>query len=144
MTVYLGSPHSAAFLSVLTATGEKVGDGTAPDGLTYDTEGRLVRAYAVVYVLGSAVFDGSVKAGEEQADAWPTIQVTSNGATRAQAEWLRDKLRAALLNQQLQVTGRRVGPVLLLDEQGVRPDYDVTPHVFYAVDRFRAYSTPTT
>ncbi|MGZ4638676.1 MAG: hypothetical protein ACXV2J_06420 [Actinomycetes bacterium] len=134
-TGYAGRTHTAALLAAVEAAWPRVslvqvsGDRTLP--------------YAVVYPLGSGLFDGSLTAGDEQADVWPLWQVTSVGAGAEQAEDLRDRIRAALLGQYLLVDGRKVGPIRLEDEQPVQLDTDVTPHVQYAVDRFRVYSTPS-
>jgi hypothetical protein len=142
--MYKGGPHNAAVLTALLAAWQLVGDATAPDGLTYNSQQQLIKPYCVVYPLGTSTFDGSLDNSDAQADAWPTSQVTSVGSTREQADFMRDTARAALLGTYLTVAGRRVGPVRLVDEQPARPDYDVTPYLFYAVDRFRIYTTPST
>ena len=99
--------------------------------------------YAVLYPLGGAGYDGSLHAQDLDEDAWPTWQVTTVGVSPEQAEGVRDAIRAAVLGQTLTVASSRLGPVRLLDEQGVTIDHDVTPPLFYAIDRYRAYSTPT-
>jgi hypothetical protein len=141
--IYLGSPHTAAVLALIKTAWALVGDGVAPDGLTRDADGRLIQPYVVLYPLGTPRFDGSLGPGDEQSDAWPAVQLTSVGSSREQAEWMRDKTRTALLGQYLTVIGRRVGPLRLLDEQAVTRQDDVTPHLYFAVDRFRAFSTPS-
>jgi hypothetical protein len=137
---YASRPHSSAFLAAARAlwpnsvTGARVGDAIAPADTTLP--------YAIAYPLGSATFDGSLDTADLDGDAWPLWQITSVGGTREQAEFLRDKFRA-LLGTYLTVAGRRVGPIRLDDEQAVQIDKDVTPHLFYAVDRLRLYSTPS-
>lgn len=138
---YAAGSHAAAFLAAVEAAYDLVGDLVAPPHPAVDADNRLIRPYAVVYPIGAAVFDGSLEVGDEQADAWPTYQVTSVGRDRTQAQWLQDKLRAALLGTYLTVAGRRVGPVRLDDEQPAQLDTGVTPYRTYAVDRFRIYST---
>jgi hypothetical protein len=136
---YASRTHSSAFLAAAralwpaAASGARVGDAIAPPDLTLP--------YAIAYPLGSAVFDGSLDVADLDSDAQPSWQVTSVGGTREQADLLRDKFRP-LLGTYLTVAGRRVGPIRLDDEQAVQIDKSVTPHLFYAVDRFKAMSTP--
>lgn len=134
MTGYDSRPHSDAFLDAVKALWSRVGDAQAPADVTLP--------YCIVYPLGSATFDGSNLAADLDADAFPLYQVTSVGGTREQAEFMRDKVRDGLLGTSLTVSGRRVGPVRLEDEQSVQVDFQVTPHLLYAVDRMRVYSTP--
>jgi hypothetical protein len=141
VSLYLGNPHNQAVLDLLRTAWPLVGDCETPAGLTYDSNHALIVAYLIVYPLGSPTFDGSLAPGDEQSIAWPSTQVTAVGRDRNQAGWLRDKARAVLLGSYLTAAGRRVGPMRLRDEQPVERDDDVTPHLFYAVDRYRAVST---
>lgn len=131
MPVYASRLHSDAFLAAVSAIWPRVGDASAPADVTLP--------YAVVYPLDAA-FDGSMS--DLDADADPITQITYVGATREQAQWLRDKVRTDLLGQFLVVSGRRVGPVRIQAERPVLQDRDVTPHLMYAIDRYRAWSTP--
>lgn len=142
MTTYAPHPHNTAVLALVRAAWALVGDAQAPAGLTYDAKGLLISAYAVVYPIGSATFDGSLDGSDGQGDAWPITQVTYVGRTREQADALRSKVREQLLGQAVTVNGRRVGPVELDVELAVTRDDDVRPPVFYAIDRYRCYSTP--
>lgn len=134
MTAYLASPHSNAMLALLTSAWDRMGDATKPDDTTLP--------YAVMYPLGSSVFDGSHADGDLDSDAWPVTQVTYVGESRDQVDQVRDVVRAAVLGNYLTVAGRRVGPIRLDDERPIDRDDDVNPPLLYAIDRFKAYSTP--
>lgn len=138
MNTYLAGVHNNAMLAAIRAAGHpaapRTGDSVRPDDRALP--------YAVMYPLGSSVFDGSHAAQDLDSDAWPVTQVTFVGESREQVDDLRDAVRAAVLGTYLTVAGRRVGPVRLHDERGVDKDDDTTPPLLFAVDRYRAYSTP--
>lgn len=138
---YASNPHAEAFLLLLRQAWDLVGDSIAPEGIEVDDQKRLVRPYAVLYPQGSGAFDGSIS--DPDTDAWPVVQVTYVGRDRAQADALRDRCRVDVIGALLAVDGRQVGPVRIDHELPTRRDDDVTPHVFYAVDLYRTFSTPT-
>lgn len=96
--------------------------------------------YAVVYAGQTSPGEGTVAA--PAADGVQGWQVSSFGATAGQADAIRDRCRLALAGLRLTVTGRYCGLTELADGQATRPDKDVTPPVFFAADRFTAYTSP--
>lgn len=136
------SSFAAALVVATQAVWPLTGDGQIPDGLHYDEQGALVQPYAVVYRGGAAAFDGSLAPSDLDGDSFPIAQITYIGATPDQAEALRVKIRAGVLGQLLDLGGgRKAGPVRMDTEQPTRRDDDVTPHLHYAVDLFRAFTT---
>ncbi len=118
------------------------GDGDVPAEVKGDKGNVAQYPYCVVYPLGSSTFDGPLSRDQLDADAWPTTQVTFNGATREQAAWLQDQVRPRIVGTFLQVAGRSVGPVRLHMELPASRDTTVTPYVYWAVDQYRAFSSP--
>lgn len=128
MNVPLIREHTNGVIEALEALGLTVGDGTAA-GLT--------APYAVVYALNPEFF-GSLENPFEDGDL--VYQVTCVGKTREQAEWVVDKAMALL--DGFTVTGRSIAYVSVDGGPGTRPDYDVTPALFYSTPRFTIKTTP--
>lgn len=135
----------AALEAELGAT--KVGYGAKPAGGGWQTTGTPDPAttqfagYAVVYPGLTGPTDGPVSA-----TSWDAVQgwqVTYVGKSADQADAIRDRGRLALLGRVLTVTGRATEPVDLSDSTNVSRDADVQPPLFYAVDRYRARTTPS-
>ncbi|GAA3371196.1 hypothetical protein GCM10020367_20880 [Streptomyces sannanensis] len=76
-----------------TATGRSCGYGTAPTATSTPTGATV--PYSVLYPLGITT-SGPVF-GDGDADARVLLQVTSVATTAEQAEWMADKVRAALV-----------------------------------------------
>lgn len=131
-TIPPSRPQTDAILTALAGTGLPVGDGEAPAGSP---------PYLVLYVVTSG-FDGPAE--DPQADMYAEFQVTAVGDTREQAEWARDKARAAMAAGVAAPAGRSMlEPVQLLDGgPGVQRDDAVQPPLFYAVDLYEASTTP--
>ena len=98
------------------------------------------RGYAVVFPGQTGPTEGPADA--RSFDARQGWQVTCVGATAEQADAIRDRVRGALLGARLSVIGRWFDPVDLSDSSNVARDDDVSPALFYAVDRYTARSTP--
>lgn len=142
MNTYDPHAHNTAVHALVAAVWPLAGDAAKPDGVEHDEDGGAIDPYCVVYPLGSGEFDGSMAAADLQGDAWPVTQVTYVGRTRDHADQLRALGRAGVLGQAPVVTGRTVQPLQLDQELQVRRDDSVTPRLFYAIDRYRCYSTP--
>lgn len=142
MNTYDAGAHNTAMHSLIKSFWTLTGDAQKPADVEYDDQG-LVDAYAVAYPIGAQEFDGSMAAEDVQGDCWPLTQVTYVGRTRDHADQLRTHVRNQLLGQAPTVAGRLVGPLRLDSELPVRRDEDAQPPVFYAIDRYRCYSTPT-
>jgi hypothetical protein len=140
---YPGSTHNAAFFAAVKAAWPLTGDAQAPDGVGYDDMGRLEQPYAVVYPQGTGQVDGSLDATDLDSDAWPSTQVTYVGRTRDQADSLRTLVRGRVLGTFLTVSGRQVGPVRLELERPIQADHKAPPVLFYAIDLYRAFNTPS-
>jgi hypothetical protein len=94
-----------------------------------------------LYPLYVADRDGPLNA--DQADGWYEHQVTSVGDTREQAQGLSDELTALVLSASLTVTGYTVGPTKLTTDVGVERDDDVEPPIYYTIQMFTTFLTPT-
>lgn len=114
-------------------------------------------------VLAPVVFEGVVKdrptryvtfftnSGFREAERFTGPQVTSTqtftvhsvGTTADQAQFMAEKVFAAVLDRVLVVPGRVCRRVRHASSQPVQLDTDVTPPLFYCVDEFDVTSTPT-
>ena len=127
------SPEVAGILTTLRRAHTRVGDGQVPDDQTFP--------YAVLYVLRPS-FDGPL--GDRWADQDLTVQITSVGGTREQAQALQDRLRAAALTDPIAIDARVViNRQLVLAEPIRRDDALGSPLLFYAVDQIRISTTPS-
>ena len=151
MSAYLAREHNDAVFAAVQAICEALspvryaGDSDVPSQVK-DSKGVVDPAkmpYAVVYPLGSSSFDGSMALDDLDSDAFPTSQVTFVGASREQADWLRDQVRPQILGTYLTISDRKVGPVRLHAETPSDKDTTVTPYLFWCVDQYRAFSTPS-
>lgn len=96
--------------------------------------------YTFVGWTGGGLLDGPVGAPDD--DGEMPIQVTYVGTGPEQAEWMRDRGRAALVGREtITVEGRLVWRVSLEMSQTSQRDNTVQPPLFYAVDRCRIYTT---
>lgn len=134
MTVVQRAPETLAVLALL--RGELVvGDAARPENWASSSGG-----YAVLYPL-SVPTDGPVS--DPYADAESEYQVTAVGVTRAQAQIVADKARTLMLTAPLTIPDRvLMQPVEWSDSRGVERDDDVSPPLFYAIDRYMIRTTP--
>ena len=122
-----------AVIAALATGGDRIGDAQAPTDST--------RPYAVVYPL--FVTDREGPLGDFQADGWYEYQVTSVGDTRMQAEWMNDRTTGKLLAAGLSTTGFATGPVKMTNDVGVERDDDVQPPIYYSIQMFQIFVTPS-
>lgn len=116
----------------------QVGDAVKPVSPTPPP--RSFFPYAVVY-SGVTRIQGSLV--EPKEDGLHRIQVTSIGLDRGGAEWLRDQVRALLLDvTTLDIDGYTVVWTELVTSLPIARDDDVTPAQFYAVDVINLFTTP--
>jgi hypothetical protein len=71
-----------------------------------------------------------------------TFQTSAVGSTPEQARWAAEKTSAALLDVTPTVASRTCWPITHLGSQPTRPDLDVDPPVYLAVDQWRLPSIP--
>lgn len=135
-TIVKPLPHDLAVIAALETTGKPVGFAEAPAGALEAVQDRSGPDYMVLYPLNS-VRDGSL--GAPYSDAELAYQVTCVGRLASGVRYLVGLLEPALAG--IAVAGRSV-TVIPEDDGAVRPDTDVTPHVFIATPRFRLASTP--
>lgn len=132
-------PHDAAVLDALKTIGRPVGFATAPNGAL-----EAVRAtppgpgYFILYPIGGGSRSGPV--GDPYADAELVYQITTVARLPDEVRWLVGKIEPALAA--VTVAGRVIYRVQPDDLEGVYPDRDLTPPVFYGTPRYRLYSTP--
>lgn len=93
-----------------------------------DSDGR-VHAYAVYYP-GAGLAHAVLACGGTDSLDW-TFQVTCAGASRVQALWCVDKVRAALSGVTITVRGQALTIHETTDTGTVRRDDDVSPSRFY-------------
>jgi hypothetical protein len=123
-------------IATLEATGLRVGDGARKDAQGNTIPVSLTDGpCAVVYPIPGGNTDGESESplGDPDAFAQTIYQVTYVGATREQAEWARDKGRAAVMAG-VTVTGHNVARVRLQTDAFVRDDSLPEP-LFSAIDR---------
>jgi hypothetical protein len=139
-SIAVTQPLANALLVALQASWALVGDGEAPDGRTFDSLGRLLQPYAVLYRSGPGALDGPV--GDPNADGQPLLTLTCVGGAPAEAEWLADRLRPVLLGP-LTVAGLKVmeAPSLEVSRPGRRDD-TTQPPLWFATDQVRYRTTP--
>lgn len=115
-------------------TSKNIGEANAPSDTT--------TPYAVVYQLDEQdnpeTLGNLTDAHESTFFAW---QVTSVGADANEAQWMQQKVRAALLGWQPTVSGITCGFVERDGGTGVTRDDDLQPPLFYAVDRFVCFAS---
>lgn len=133
--VAVSTPITEAYLSALEATGRPIGDAAKPPG-----QANLY-PYGVLYV-GTVLIQGSLV--EPNEDGLHRVQVTSVGITRASVEYLRDQIRAVLLDVSVDIDGYAVVWTELVNSQPVVREEEVKPVVFSGVDVVNVFVTPTT
>lgn len=118
-----------AVIAALEAAGLIVGDGVKPDGVQPD------RGYCIVYPLTGGQMDGSMWNIHE--DASVPIQVTAQGHTRRECEWVVDEVRAVMLGGFAPaLTDRKVIHVSQDFAGGVIRDDDVQKPMWYSPERY--------
>lgn len=132
------SPVIDACITIAESTGIQVGDAVAPD---------CPKPYIVVSSVSSPRYTGPLS--DTEADSNDRIQFTCIGDTREQADWARDKLRAALTTAALDAefvtasADRRTLRVILDIPRGVqRDDRGLPEPIFSGIDQYMIETTP--
>ena len=120
--------YDALVARLETATTRPIGDGEEPDDTT--------EPYAIVYSLSDEPPEGPLDDPTEVVG--DAFQVTCVGSSRRQAQWMQQKVRAALLGWTPTVAGVGTFPIQPLTGSGVDRDTAVSPPVFFTTDRFIA------
>lgn len=118
--------YAAIVTRIGTSTGKTVGLVEAPTNNVYP--------YAVVYPLVDESSEGSL-ANPTQVVTW-AFQVTSVSNGAAGAQWMQQKVRAALHGHIPTVSGLGTTPIELVDGSAITRDDSLSPPLFYAIDRF--------
>lgn len=133
------SPVIDACIAIAESTGIQVGDAVAPD---------CPKPFIVVSAVSSPRYTGPLS--DTEADSSDRIQFTSIGTTRQQADWARDKVRAALTTSALDAeftsasANRRTLRVILDIPRGVqRDDRGLPEPIFSGIDQYMIETTPT-
>lgn len=120
--------YDALIARLETETARPIGDAEAPADTT--------EPYAFVSPLIDEPSEGPLNDPTQVVD--DAFQVTCVGESRRQAQWMQQKVRAALLGWIPTVAGVGTFPVQLLSGSGVTQDSSVEPPVFISTDRFTA------
>lgn len=137
-TVVSAGAVVAAVIDALDDADLLVGDGDAPPSAGWAGEpGQSVFVgYCVVHSLPAFSIDGNAE--DPEADVTHMVQVSSYGATRAQAQQVAHLARTALLaSSAVSVSGRRVLRVFTDEIGQVIRLTETRPNVWHAPDRFR-------
>lgn len=127
-------PHVQAVVTHLRAAPLTVGNHGWPG-----TDPHADAPYTVVYLIAGGTVDGTLADPDDDSDL--VIQLTSVGIGAEQALRTSDLGRAAMVGHRFVVSGRRCQPCRLrAASDGARRDPDLTPPLFYCVDR---YTVPT-
>ena len=135
MPLPLKQKHTDAVIAKLAGTsGFSTFDSNAPA-----PEDRPEK-YVVVYPIPGGSRGGTLAGPFDDAEI--VYQVTCVGQTRQQAEWVRDKVEAALLTG-ITVSGRHI-PLVRPEggDDGTYRDDTVTPPLYYTTPRYRVHTTP--
>lgn len=125
--------HANAVLSLLSAdTALRVYDGQVPN--------NPVLPYVVLYIDSGTRSTESLEGDADTADF--SMQTTSVGSTREQAQWAAERAMGALLDVRPSVAGWACGRIRHVGSQPTRRDDDVDPPLMYATDQWRFLSTP--
>lgn len=123
--------YAAIVARIGTSTGKLVDLAKAPGNNTYP--------YAVVYPLDDESSEGALS-DPTQIVTWAwQVTCVSNGA--AGAQWMQQKVRAALHGFTPTVAGLGTTPIELVNGSGITRDDSLSPPLFYSTDRFTAYSS---
>jgi hypothetical protein len=138
-----GGDITAAIIARLEAASLLVGDGEAPasGGWSGSPGQSTFVGYVDVHPIAGGDVDGTLAA--PNSDAAPDYQLISVGATRAQAEFIGDDVREAMLSTALTDPSGRSIALLRIDMLGgcIRDD-TVQPAVFMVSDRYRVLTVP--
>lgn len=141
-SVHIARTLTDGVISVLTAAGLTIGDAEIPaaGGWAGEPGKSAFTGYAVVHGIPGGVTDGPIDGTDE--DATAIYQVSSFGATRANAEAVGDLVRSALLSGTITSSGRKVLWVHIdMLGQSYRDD-TVQPPLWRVDERYRIATTP--
>lgn len=110
---------------------------------TYDGEPPARPAFPYVSVYTSLGTTGRTTLAAKSDRRDGSLQTTIVGETPEQVRGLQARVRGVLVDSRPVVAGRRFWPLAVDDAQPIRPDRDVTPPVFYAVDRYPLSHVPS-
>jgi hypothetical protein len=131
-------PHDLAVVAAIETIGKPVGLAEAPDGaLEAITEGDGPD-YVIVYPISG--LRSAISLVDATGDVELVYQTTIVARRPEGARWLIDRIESALSG--LTVDDRHIVRVTPDEVGQVRPDTDLTPHVYMATPRWRLWTTP--
>jgi hypothetical protein len=132
-------PHDLAVVAAIETAGKPVGLAEAPDGaLEALTETDDGPDYVILYPISG--LRSPISLVDATGDVELVYQTTIVARRPEGARYLIDKIETALL--EVAVDGRHVVRVTADEVGQVRPDTDLTPHVYLATPRWRLWTTP--
>ena len=132
-TIVLPLPHDLAVVAALEAIGKPVGFGDAPVGAFDAVRLGTGPDYLTVFPITAGNRDGAI--ADPYSDAQFVYQINVTGRSALGVRSLVGKIEPALL--EVVIPNRRVSFIQPDDLEGVFPDRDVTPHVWFSTPRFR-------
>lgn len=142
--------HIQAVVDHLNGNGILCGYGERPQGAGFvDGPHSQFVPYSVVWRSGAIDATGRMLTGDVD-EARPSVQVDSIGATARQADDMAGEVMAVMLDQSLQVEGRRVLRVwqevgnAAAKDPGSTGGFGVSdkPPLYKSADRYRIWSVP--
>lgn len=134
-------PLTLGIIAAINGTGILVGDGNKPSGAGWQGSAgnSTFKPYVVVSSLGGG---NSGDLDNPNGDAEPQYQTALFAATVAQAEGVIDRVRAAIIDADYTLPGRKnIG--VILDYGGLMSrDDDVQPPIWSLIDRWRFFTVP--
>lgn len=131
-----------AIFALLVSANVKIGDGDTPAGAGWQgpADASPFNGYGILYPIAGGMSDGDLARPDSDADL--IYQVSTWGASRAQADAVLDKVNTVLLTWPILIPGRVVRSVRVDIYGGCRREDTGEPALYMAFNRYRVLTTP--
>lgn len=132
-----------AIVALFAAAGLKIGDGDEPAGAGWQgpAGSSTFNGYGILYPIAGGMSDGDMARPDSDADL--IYQVSTWGATRAQADAVLDKVNTVMLTTPIVVAGRVVRLVRVDTYGGTRREDTGEPALYMAFNRYLVFTSPS-